>query len=120
MSAYARSKGNEWERRVAAFLRENGWQAITSREAHDGRQFGPDLITDFPTCVEAKNRKQIDLAGWVDQAATDAAGRLSSVWVKRRGRADVGECYVVMRARDFVALVRDLETRPLPDSDVAF
>ena len=120
MSAANRRRGNEWERAIAAYLRDNGWQAITSRDANDGRQFGPDLITDFPVSVEAKNRKQLDLAGWIDQAVTDADGDVASVWVKRRGRGDVGEAYVVMRACDFVALVRQLESKPLADRDVAF
>ena len=118
--AAARRKGNSFECAVAAFLRDNGWRALTSRQARNGYQSGADLITDFPTTVEAKNRKQLDLAGWVDQAVDDAAGDLASVWVKRRGRADVGESYVIMRACDFVSLVGRLRTQPLDDRDVAF
>ena len=120
MSAANRRKGNAWECAVAAFLRDNGWSAITSRDANDGRQGGPDLITDFPVCVEAKNVKQMDLAGWIDQAVDDAQGDPASVWVKRRGKADVSEAYVVMRAGDFVALVKWLMRLPLPDNQVEF
>jgi Holliday junction resolvase-like predicted endonuclease len=120
VSAANRRRGNAFECAVAAFLRDHGYRAITSRDAHDGRQFGTDIITDFPVCIEAKNRKQLDLAGWVDQAVEDAHGDLASVWVKRRMRADVGESYVVMRAQDFVALVGRLKTEPLADSDVSF
>ena len=120
MSAANRRKGNAFECAVAAYLRDHGWRAITSREARNGYQSGPDLITDFPTTVEAKNVKQLDLAGWIDQAVHDADGDMASVWVKRRKRADVGESYVVMRACDFVALVRQLESKPLADRDVAF
>ena len=118
--AASRRRGNAFECAVAAFLREHGWRAMTSREVNGGRQSGSDVITDFPVCVEAKNVKQLDLAGWIDQAVADAAGDSASVWVKRRQRADVGESYVVMRAADFVDLVGRLRTQPLDDRDVSF
>jgi len=114
--ASSRNRGNSFEVAVANFLQAHGWEAITSRNANGGRQHGPDLITDLPVTVEAKNQKRIDLAGWVDQAVEDAGGELASVWVKRRGRGDVGESYVVMRASDFVEVMRGL----VPSDEVPF
>ena len=120
MSAYSRNKGNAWECAIAKYLRDHGYQAVTSRDLRGGTQGGSDIITDFPTCIEAKNHAKLDLAGWVDQAVDDAAGDWASVWVKRRGKSYVGESYVVMRATDFVALVGELAVRPLDDTEVPF
>ena len=103
--ASSRRRGNTYETAVAAWLRDHGWQAITTRDARGGTQGGSDLITDLPVTVECKAQKTFDLAGWLDQAVHDAAGDRASLWVKRRGKADVGESYVVMRAADFVALL---------------
>jgi hypothetical protein len=105
--ATSRNRGNTWERQLAEWLRSRGWQAITSRAVRGGTQHGADLITDLPVCVEAKNHARIDLAGWVDQAVGQAGGDLAAVFVKRRGRADPGEGYVVMTADQFERLIRD-------------
>lgn len=104
--ASSRRKGNVYEVAVAAWLRSKGFRAITSRDGRGGAQGGSDVITDLPVCIEAKNHARHDLSGWLDQAVNDAAGDPASVWVKRRGKGDVGESFVVMRAEDFVALVR--------------
>ncbi|MDP3952617.1 hypothetical protein [Microbacterium sp.] len=82
-----------------------GVQAVTSRELNDGYQQGSDLITDLPVCVEAKNHAQWDLAGWLTQAFRDARGDKAAVFVKARQKP-VSESYVVMRADQFVRLVR--------------
>lgn len=118
--ASSRRKGNHFEVQVAAWLRDRGWRAITSRDARGGAQGGPDLITDLPVCVEVKNHSKIDLAGWVDQAVEDAEGDPAAVWVKRRGKGDVGQSYVVMRACDFDRLVKQLATAPLADDLIEF
>lgn len=106
-----RRTGKEYEVATAAWLRSKGFRAITSRDGRGGAQGGSDIITDFPACIECKAHAKWDLAGWLDQAVEDAAGDPASVWVKRRGKGDVGESYVVMRASDFVELVRG-EGRP--------
>jgi hypothetical protein len=121
MSAYSRSKGNRWEQQVAAWLNTRGYAAITSRNARGGSQQGVDIITDLPVSVEAKNCKRWDLAGWVDQAVEQADHTApGAVFIKRPGKADPGDGYVVMRADDFVDLVADLSSRPLDDDAVPF
>ena len=120
MSAYSRNKGNAWEVAIARYLRDHGYQAVTSRDLRGGTQGGSDIITTFPTTIEAKNHAKFDLAGWVDQAVHDSVGDWASVWVKRRGKADVGDGYVVMRVGDFVGLVGELAVRPLDDNSVPF
>jgi hypothetical protein len=56
--------------------------------------------------VEAKNQKAMDLAGWVDQAVRQApADAVPVVMHKRRGRSDIGQCYVTLRADDLARLL---------------
>jgi hypothetical protein len=103
------------------WLNTRGWAAITSRNARGGSQQGVDVITDLPVAVEAKNCAKLDLAGWVDQAVAQADDTApGAVFIKRRGKADPGDGYVVMRADDFVSLVADLLARPLDDEAVPF
>ena len=67
------------------------------------------LITPHPqhnVSVEVKNRAALDLATWVDQAVAQApAETVACVMHKRRGRGDVGESYVTLRAEDFRRLL---------------
>ena len=104
--ASSRRRGHDYERALAAWLRSKGVRAITSRDQNGGRQEGSDLITDLPVCVEAKCDKSFNFSGWLAQARRDAGGDLAAVFVKRPGKADPGESYVVMPADEFVALVR--------------
>jgi hypothetical protein len=119
MTAYSRRKGNAWEVALVAWLNRRGYAAITSRNARGGTQGGVDIITDLPVAVEAKSCARIELAAWVDQAVAQADDSApGAVFVKRKGKADPGEGYVVMRADDFVTLVGDLSTKPLDDEAV--
>lgn len=103
--AYSRSKGNRWEQQLVGWLISKGIQAVTSRNNRGGTQAGADVICDLPVSVEAKNHKSLALASWLDQAIQDADDCPASVWIKRRGKANPGEAYVVMRADQFVELV---------------
>ena len=59
-------------------------------------------------CVEVKNCAKTDLPGWIREAHTEARndGALCGVVTfKRRGTTDPGSQFVVMEARDLVALI---------------
>lgn len=103
--ANSRRKGHQYERDLARWLRDQGVQAVTSRELNGGRQEGSDLICDLPVAVEAKAHKTLDLAGWLSQAIGDAKGDPAAVFIKRRAHP-VSRSYVVMQADDFVRLMR--------------
>jgi hypothetical protein len=109
--ASSRRKGNAWELAVCRLLVARGWRAITSRNGRGGAQGGADVITDLPVSVEAKNRKDWDLAGWLDQAIRDAGDDPAAVFVKRRQKP-ADQCYVVMRADQWL----DLAGRAFPGS----
>ncbi len=103
--ASSRRRGHDYERHLAAWLRQQGVQAVTSRELNGGRQEGSDIICDLPVAVEAKNHKTLDLAGWLGQAMQDAGDAPAAVFIKRRSKP-VSRSYVVMEAGQFVALLR--------------
>lgn len=104
--AASRRKGNRWELDVCSLLQQYGWQAITSRSARGGTQAGADIITDAPIIVEAKNQQKLDLSGWLDQAVSQADDTApAALFIKRRQKPS-GDCYVVMRADDYLRLLR--------------
>lgn len=106
MGSTERRRGAKAERDVAAYLRANGWRAITTRAA-SGFQRGDDIETDAPVSIEVKDHARLDLAGWVEQARANANGHPAVVWHKRRGKASPGEWYVTMLGSDLIELLRD-------------
>ena len=103
-----RRRGHKAERDVAAFLRDHGWDAVTSRAA-SGFQHGDDITTNAPVSIEVKDHARMDLAGWVRQAQENADGKPAVVWHKRRGVSNPGEWYVTMTGNDLIELLRNDE-----------
>ena len=62
MSTPSKRKGDDHERRIAAYLVENGWVHAERRKAGATLDKG-DLYGILGVCIEAKNEKRIDLAG---------------------------------------------------------
>lgn len=111
MGAKERRKGNEAERAVAQYLRDNGWEAVTSR-AKNGTQDGYDIISDTPLAVEVKNHSRMDLSGWLAQARNNAGDKVPVVWHKKRGKSSPAEWYVTMDGQalvDLLDLLKDEE-----------
>jgi Holliday junction resolvase len=105
VGATERRKGHKAERDVAAFLRDHGWSAVTTRSA-SGFQHGDDIETDAPISIEVKNVAKTDLAGWIRQARENANGKPAVVWHKRRGVSNPGDWYVTMTGNDLIELLR--------------
>jgi hypothetical protein len=106
VGAAERSKGHRAERDVAAFLRDHGWSAVTTRAA-SGMQRGDDIETDAPVSIEVKDCARLELAAWLRQAQANAGDRPALVWHKRRGVADPGGWYVTMSGNDLLRLIGD-------------
>lgn len=107
MGSAERAKGQRAERAVAAYLREQGWQAITTRQ-QSGFQQGDDIATDAPLSIEVKDHARLDLAGWIRQAHENAAaGKLPVVWHKRRGAGSPGDWYVTMKGSTLMEMIGD-------------
>jgi hypothetical protein len=100
-----RARGAQTQRIVAAFLAGHGWPYAT--DAGAGRQ-GRDVLGTPGLAFEVKGRRDLDLTGWLRQAATCAGGDLPLV-VHRPdgyGPARIADWPVTLRLEDAVALLR--------------
>jgi hypothetical protein len=94
--AASRRKGATYENAVVNWLKANGWPFAERRIAGMSDDRGDILLPGV--VVECKNRKSIDLAGFVDQLEDEIAtsGAPTGLCVvKRAGVADVGRHYAV-------------------------
>jgi hypothetical protein len=102
--AASRNKGKRAELAVARWLRDNGWQAATTR-ATSGAQQGDDLVTDTGVSWEVKDHGRMELSAWLDQAEANARGLPAVVIHKRRGRGSPDGWYVTLSGRDFLRVL---------------
>lgn len=105
MSAGKR-KGTAWESAIVTYLRQ--WFPWADRVPLSGaRDRGDVTIGPGGPVIEAKNCARISLAEFVDEAnaeARNARAPFGVAWVKRRGRSNPGDGYVVMDGHTFVKL----------------
>ena len=107
-------KGPLAEAQVVACLQEHGFP-YAERRVMGGRNDRGDVAGIPGVVIEVKNQTAMDLAGWVDEAGTEAWGGLQPdgvaavgvVWHKRRGKGDPLDWYVTMTGRDFLALLAE-------------
>lgn len=108
MGSMSVRKGKTAERAFVAWMRGNGWPTIERRLSGDEGDTG-DTIGHPGLVFDVKNRKTIDLAGWVDQLGDemDNAGvDVGVVVAKRRGKQDPGEWYAVTSLEVMSRLLR--------------
>jgi hypothetical protein len=103
-----RRKGAGYERDVVAWLRANGLPHVERRIAGMAADRGD--ITGWPgVVIECKAHKALCLSAWADQLALEALeaeASVSALFVKRVGRGDVADHYVVMRPDVWLSLMR--------------
>lgn len=104
----SRTKGSTWELAIAARLREYGY-LNAHRELEKRHDIGD--IADGPadTHIEAKNHKQINLAGFIDQAVEGAerSGKRYPVVIVKRRQRPVDDAYAVLRFSDLMDLLAE-------------
>lgn len=101
-------KGSAYERDVVKALRALGFDAERAYGAGRPDDVGDIDIAGVPVAIECKNTQRLDLAGFVDEARTEArnAGvEIGVAIVKRRGRP-ASESYMVCRLDDGAELLR--------------
>ena len=100
-------KGSQFERDVVHYLQEHGF-ADCERAYGAGRPEDIGDVVGVPgVCIECKATRQIDLAGFVDEAERErinAREPYGVATVKRRGKS-TGAAYVVMSLEAFTRLV---------------
>lgn len=110
MSNPQKDKGSGWERALVDFLALHHIEAtrIPAGATNDrGDLFIP--IIEWPS-IDAKNYASYagQLAGWVDRAeeqAVNAGRRFGIVWLKRKGKANPANGYVVMSGKAFATVM---------------
>jgi hypothetical protein len=113
MSA-ARDKGTRAETAVVNFLRGriSPWlpdiaTGIDRHPLHGAADVG-DIRGVPETVIQVKNTKRIDLAGALDSArlqATNADAALYAAWIKRRGKTNPDQWYVVLDGGTFTDML---------------
>lgn len=112
----SKRKGSAFERAVVGFLVNHGFP-YAERAYGAGR---PDDVGDIDGvigfCLEAKAHKDIDLAGFVDEAVREARNAdkhrppglaTYGVAVVKRRNKGIEQSYVVMELRDFARLAKE-------------
>lgn len=106
MNSYA--KGRRWATEVVGFLNANGFDAhrLTSPGplADPGDIFGVPMLT-----IEAKNERQYDLAGYVNQTEVERVSNGTPFFVvaiHRVGRGDPAQGYALTSMANYFDLYR--------------
>ena len=102
----SRRKGARAEVNVAAWLQLHGYSHVERAPAGRSQDGHGDLLGLPGLHVECKAHREMNLAGWVDQATRDAHDLPWLLVVKRRGRADVGQWYAVQTLTGWEQLAR--------------
>jgi Holliday junction resolvase len=111
MSNPQKEKGSEWERNVAAYLRQNGWPEADRRYGAGNVNDKGDIIGVPGFTIEAKNHKTHDFSGWLREAEVERvnAGTRFGVVLAKRSRKPVGEAYVVMTFDTFIQIMKEMQ-----------
>lgn len=105
-------KGASFERVMADWFQAQ-WSRYIDRKVKTGARDQGDIanffVGDHGVTIECKNLKSYDLAGAVREAEEESAnaGTLCGIAVvKRKGKGQPADQYVVMTAHSFVKLLR--------------
>lgn len=111
MSA-AQRKGSTFEKSIADYLaiqlQDDRIERRVTNGAKDRGDIGGVRLNGHRIVIECKNHNRLNLAGWVDEAQTEAGNDdaiLGAVIHKRRGNAKPGEQYVTITVDDLITLL---------------
>jgi hypothetical protein len=103
----SKRKGTAWESAVVGYLRDRGWPNA-ERRSLAGKNDRGDIAGVIGIVIEAKSAARVELAAWLDEAATEAVNDRAQhgvVWFKRRGKTSPGDGFVLMDGQTFTALL---------------
>ena len=102
-------KGDDAERRVAAYLQTQGWPEAVRALGAGRRDDVGDIHNAGQIVYEVKSHRTIDLPGFLRELAREKANAKAgtgAVVVKRRGSTNPADWYAVLELADFTALLR--------------
>lgn len=126
MSKADTNRGKDTERKVVAWLRDNGWphaERTITTGASNGARTRDDLgdITGTPAItwqvksLRPANRAERAVDGWMVEVAMQSRAASSDVGVlvvRREGTADVGEWWAWLSVHDLISLHGTFEIQP--------
>ena len=102
-------KGTKGETAVVKYLQECGWKTA-ERRALKGTLDCGDIAGVADVCLEVKNTKTKDLAGWTKELIAEiknAKAKTGAIIHNRVGKTDVGEWYATMPVHIYAKLLKD-------------
>ena len=102
----SKQKGTAFESEVVTYLQEHG-HPTAERRALTGSQDRGDISGVPNWTLECKNRKALDFAGAVDEAAIEAINAKTPFFaaIVKRPRKNIRDAYAVMPYFQLVALI---------------
>lgn len=114
-------KGDEAERRVAAWLAAHGWP-YAERQLGAGRKADVGDIAGLPgIVVEVKNHRTLALSAWLrelDAETVNARAEHGVLVVKRKGVSNAGQWYAVTTLDDWARLATEAGWSATDDTTV--
>lgn len=109
----AKAAGSTHERITADYWRDN-WDDRIDRRVKTGAKDKGDIanlrVAGQRIVVECKDEAKVDLAGWVQEAQTEAendSALMGFVVAKRRGKSKPEDQYVIMTQGDLLKLLQN-------------
>jgi hypothetical protein len=103
----SKARGTAWESAIVTYLKAMGWPHVERRALSGGLDRG-DIAGIPGVVIEAKACKALDLAGWLTEATTESVNDgadFGAVWIKRRGKANPADAYVLLDGEAFAMLL---------------
>jgi len=109
MSHPNKQKGTRAETDVVRYLQERGWKNA-ERRALKGTLDCGDISGVAEVCLEVKNQKAQELAGWVEELKVEIVNSKASTGAvihKRKGKANVADWYATMPVNIYLDLLKE-------------
>ena len=116
MANPAKQKGTVFETALLNYLYEHDFKHVHRTALKGGEDTGDinGIRNDKgrPVTLQAKNQRKFNLSGWLDDTVEQArrlGNAIPALIVKRpgKGKANLGDTYVVMRLSDLVDLLKE-------------
>lgn len=105
----AKKAGTAWESAIVDALIRHGWPHAERRRLN-GIQDRGDIAGVPGVCIEAKNTRDYDPCGALDEAHAEtvhAGADVGVAWIKRKRRTTAEDGLVVMDGSTFMALLKE-------------
>jgi hypothetical protein len=106
-----KAKGTTWESAIVAYLKSRWWPFADRLTLSGSQDRGDIRLGDgIKVVIEAKNEKSITLAGYIKEVEAEvknAGADIGAAWIKRVGKTDPAEAYVVMTGETFTKLLKE-------------